>query len=117
MSMVRHVLATNEWQIQCPSCRQMVTATKAHVDGRDPLPLHSRWAPSWVQRMAGQWPGLQRSRLVFRTLIRLEWLARFLTRNYEPECLDKTPRDYSPLFPAGMGPGFLSPHRGMRASV
>lgn len=60
MAAIRHVLRTNHWELQCPTCRQFVKINVAVMEGRAPFPAHTRWAPSWVHLAAERYPTVGR---------------------------------------------------------
>lgn len=40
MTMIRHVLLDNHWELQCPVCHQFVAIDVDVMNGRAPFPLH-----------------------------------------------------------------------------
>ena len=103
MAMVRRWLHDDSYEVQCPTCRQCVPASKAVFDGLEPLPRHSQWTRSVVQDSFAQWPPWLQRRWTLRAMIRLEALARWATRRLEPACMDETPRLYREWLPDGFG--------------
>jgi hypothetical protein len=105
MGMVRRWLHDDSYEVQCPTCRQCVPASKAVFDGVEPLPRHSRWSRSVVQDSFAHWPIWVQRRWIIRLALRLEILVRHCNVAGEPVCEDVTPRYYREWLPEGAPEG------------
>ena len=104
MGMVRYWVGLDIYEVQCPTCRQCVPASKAMFDGLEPLPRHSRWRASVVQDHFQHWPlWLRTRRWPLRLALRVEFLLRRFNPAGEPVCDDVTPRVYREWLPEGFG--------------